>query len=114
MKKKSRKKPITPNSTIIHALRRLWLQSRERAAALKRDGYICQDCGGKQSKAKGKEFKVEVHHVRGIDWSGLAELIRGRLLTGELVTLCPDCHDKRHDPTVKTGQKQPETGQGAV
>ena len=91
MKKRTRK-PITPNSRIRAALRQLWLRSRERAERLKNDGYTCQCCGVKQSVAKGKEVKVEVHHVNGIEWDGLIDLVRDRLLAGELETLCRECH----------------------
>lgn len=90
-----RKLSYTPNSQIKSALRKLWLRSRERAATLKRDKYTCK-CGSKQSKAKGKEIYVQVHHVDGIDWDGLCELIRERLLQPpeKLQTLCEKCHDK--------------------
>ena len=88
----------TPRSRIVSSLRTLWLRSRERAARLKMDGYTCQQCGRKQSKRKGHEVKVEVHHRHGIDWSGIADLIRERILVdpGELETVCRDCHKKEH------------------
>lgn len=88
----SRRKPYTPSSQIRSALRQLWLRSRERQAALKRDGYTCQCCGAKQSKAKGREKSVEVHHVDGVNWAGLIDLVRERLLAGELECLCRECH----------------------
>ena len=87
--------PYTPNSQIKSALRRLWLRSRERASAIKRDKYTCQRCHRKQSVAKGKEFKVEVHHKSGIEnWQELYKAIRQHLLTNpdDLETLCPECH----------------------
>ncbi len=80
------------------AMRRLWLQSRERQAALKRDQYKCSECGIKQSKAKGREVKVEVHHVEGIlNWDRLFEYINNHLLCDPkyLETLCKECHAKR-------------------
>jgi len=89
--------PYTPNSQIKSALRRLWLRSRERASAIKRDKYTCQRCGGKQSAAKGKEFKVEVHHLDGVEnWQELYKAIRQYLLTNpdDLETLCKSCHSK--------------------
>jgi 5-methylcytosine-specific restriction endonuclease McrA len=72
------------------------MRSRERAAALRRDKYTCQECGVKQSKARGREVAVVVHHLDGINWQGLVDLIAKRLLQdpGKLVTLCVDCHDK--------------------
>lgn len=93
-RKPSRKLPYTPNSRIRSALRRLFLRSRERAAALKRDGYTCCKCGLKQSRAKGKEAYVEVHHKNGINWDGLIALIREKLLQtpDEMETLCDGCH----------------------
>ena len=90
-----KKLPYTPNSRIKSALRQLWLRSRERAAAIKRDEYRCQRCGGKQSKAKGREFKVEVHHKEGVEnWQELYNSIRKNLLVDpeHLETLCKECH----------------------
>lgn len=86
--------PYTPNSQIRSALRRLFLRSRERAAALKRDDYTCQKCAKKQSRAKGKEVYVEVHHKEGIDWDGICDIIRERVLQrpDKMETLCKDCH----------------------
>ncbi len=90
-----KKTPYTPNYKIKSALRILWLRSRERANRLKHDGYCCQKCGRKQSKAKGKELKVEVHHRDGIsNWEKIFSVIRECLLTDKdkLETLCVDCH----------------------
>ena len=93
------KKPETPKTTVRNALRQIWLKSRERAAALKRDNYTCQSCMRKQTLAKGKEFKVHVHHKDNINWDGLVDLIKERLLQtpDRLTTLCKECHDKEHD-----------------
>ena len=94
-----KKLPYTPNNKIKSALRQLWLRSRERAAAIKRDEYRCQRCGGKQSKAKGREFKVEVHHKSGVEnWQELYNSIRKNLLVDpeNLETLCKECHKKDH------------------
>lgn len=98
-KPNSRKKPITPRSKVKDALRRLWLQSRERQAALKRTSYCCEKCGIKQSKAKGKEVSIEVHHVDGIDWDGVVDLIFERLLhpAEKQMPLCKECHGKEHE-----------------
>lgn len=94
------KLPNTPRSKIKAAIRQLWLRSRERAAALKREGYCCQHCGVKQSKAKGKEQKVEVHHICGeIDvWSEVIDLIAKEILCHPdgLMVLCPECHKEEH------------------
>ena len=96
MIKKSRKKPITPRSQIRSALRRLWLRSRERNFRLQLDKYTCQGCFKKQSKAKGKEFFVEIHHLAGVgNWELIINEIYKELLVSpeKLVTLCPRCHD---------------------
>jgi len=87
----------TPNSQIRSAFRKLWLRSRERAATLKRDGYSCVRCGVKQSKAKGREIEVEVHHKEGVtNWDELFFAIKEFLLCDpeDMETLCKDCHKK--------------------
>jgi len=92
-----KKLPHTTNSNIKAALRRLSLQSRERAARLKQDNYTCQVCGIKQSKAKGKEVYVEVHHRKGVlNWDAIYKVIRKYLLCSpeHLITLCKPCHDR--------------------
>jgi predicted HNH restriction endonuclease len=89
----------TPRSRIKSAIRALWLRSRERATALKRQGYRCQRCGVKQSAAKGREVKVEVHHRHGIDWDGIVDLIAERVMQtpDDYEVLCKKCHDDHHD-----------------
>jgi len=87
--------PYTPNSRIRAALRQLWLRSRERAAAMKAQGYTCQECGIKQSKAKGKEIYVEAHHCDGVEnWDALFDAVRKYLLCDPkyIRVLCRDCH----------------------
>jgi len=89
------KLPITPRSQIKGMLRQIWLRSRERAEALKRAGYTCNKCHVKQSKAKGKEQKVEVHHKEGVgNWDEIVQLIYDQLLCdpSKLEVLCPICH----------------------
>ena len=89
--------PYTPNSKIKAAIRKLWLQSRERAAAIKRDAYTCQRCGVKQSRAKGREVYVEVHHLNGIEnWDKVYLTIRKHVLCSpdDMETLCKGCHGK--------------------
>ena len=91
-----KKRPATPKSQIRSALRKLWMRSRERTGTLKRDKYTCQECGKKQSRAKGREVAVVVHHLDGISWDGLIELVARRLLQdpGKLTTLCVPCHEE--------------------
>jgi predicted HNH restriction endonuclease len=95
---KKPRKEYTTNAMVRAVLRRFWLRSNERSAALKRTGYCCAKCGVKQSKAKGKEQKIEVHHVEGIDWDGLCDLVRERMLQSpdKLMPLCPNCHKETH------------------
>ena len=94
-----KRKLTTPKTQVRAALRRLWLRSRERAAALRRTGYCCERCGIKQSRAKGREVYVEVHHKGGVDWGGLIDMVIERLLPedpDQLEVLCKDCHKAEH------------------
>lgn len=78
-------------------LRQMFLRSKERNKCLQRDGYTCQSCFRKQTTKKGQEFKVEVHHIKGIKiWDNIIELIQQELLCNidELQTLCRECHNK--------------------
>jgi len=89
--------PYTPNSKIKSALRMLFLRSRERGAAIKRDKYTCQKCGAKQSRDAGKEVFVEVHHKEGVlNWLALYGAVRKYLLCepSRMETLCEKCHEK--------------------
>lgn len=91
MKKQAR----TPRSQIRSALRRLFLRSRERAAALKRDKRTCRRCCKKHSVKRGAEVYVEVHHVGGVqNWDTLIEAVYECLLCSpdRLETLCKECH----------------------
>jgi predicted HNH restriction endonuclease len=91
-----KRKPTTPRSKIRSALRQLWMRSRERAAALKGTGYCCAECGIKQSVAKGREVKMQVHHDPQIDWDGIAEIIETRILRANQYPLCEKCHAEAH------------------
>ncbi len=96
----SKKLDYTPKSRIRQALRQLWLRSRERAAALKREKNTCQNCNRKASMAKGKEFKVEVHHKDGVlNWDEIFAVIYKFLLCPEteLEVLCKECHASLHE-----------------
>lgn len=105
-----KKQPNTPKSRVRACLRQLWLRSRERAAALKRESNTCQCCKRKASKAKGKEFGVEVHHKHGIlNWDAIFELIYEQLLCDPalLEVLCESCHDTQH-PKKEPSDALPE------
>ena len=95
----SRKQPNTPRSRVRQTLRQLFLRSRERAAALKQAGYCCQVCGIKQSKAKGREVRVEVHHADGIAWERLIDQVYESLLChpSKMRVLCEEHHKQEHE-----------------
>jgi hypothetical protein len=104
MPKKSKpKKPrpeTTPRAQIVSALRRLFLRSRERALCIQKAQYTCAECGAKQSKAKGKEVKVTIHHCSGeIGWDAIEAVVRDELLCSPdlMVCLCKDCHNAAHN-----------------
>lgn len=89
----------TPRSKVRAALRQLWLRSRERSAALKREGNCCQECGVKQSVAKGREVRLEVHHIDGINnWDEIIDKIYETILCDpkHLKVYCKDCHEEHH------------------
>lgn len=92
-----KKSKYTPNSQIRSSLRMLFLRSRERSEAIRRDKYTCQKCGAKQSRAKGREVYVEVHHKDGVlNWEEVFKAVRTYLLCDPelLECLCKDCHEK--------------------
>ena len=74
----------------------MWVRSYERASAMKRDKYSCTKCNIKQSKKKGSEVKINVHHKEGIEvWDEIINLIEEHLLCDpdKLETLCEGCHE---------------------
>ncbi len=93
------KKPYTPSSRIRQALRLLWLRSRERAEALKNTGHCCSVCGIHASVAKGREVRIDVHHLDGCQWQEVIDMIRTRILQtpDRLAPVCKTCHDKLHE-----------------
>ena len=101
----SRKKPTTPRSRIKNALRQLWLRSRERAAAIKREANTCERCHAKGSQAKGREIAIEVHHRTGIpNWDRIIDEVFAHLLVSPsgLEVICKDCHGKAHGRMAAT------------
>lgn len=94
-----KKLPTTPRSRVRAALRQLFLRSRERAACLKAAGHKCQRCGVKASVAKGKEQKIEVHHLDGVqNWEEIFRGVYEYLLVApeKMECLCPKCHEAEH------------------
>ena len=83
-----KKLPYTPKSKITSAIRKIWLYSRERSAALKRD-KVCQSCGSDKA--------LHVHHIKPIGkkaWKEIEDLIRKHILVNpkKLTVLCRRCH----------------------
>jgi 5-methylcytosine-specific restriction endonuclease McrA len=98
-KKKSRKKPVTPRSKVRAALTMLFLRSRERSAAIKRDKNTCTVCGIKATKAGKDETKwisMEVHHIEGAQKDKIIDMIYEHLICNPdlLTTLCRSCHQQ--------------------
>ena len=93
-----KKLSYTPNSQIRSALRKLWLRSRERRAAIVRTGNKCENCHVKASRAKGREVVIDVHHMRAPNWDRIFKVIRDELLVDpdELKPMCEVCHDEHH------------------
>ena len=100
-----KKLPHTPRSRVKAALRQLWLRSRERAKALKDAEYRCTECGIKQSMAKGRVVKLEVHHLSEIDWKELIDLVYERLLSVPQTPLCKPCHKKETEKQNAEAQR---------
>lgn len=92
--------PTTPRSRVRAALRQLWLRSRERAAAIKREGNTCEVCGKKGSVAKGREVKIEVHHNEGIvNWEHVIDEVFRHILCSpdDMTVICKECHKEVHE-----------------
>ena len=87
-----KKLPYTPKSGIVRYIRMCFLRSRERLKVLKEAKYTCCQCGRKQSKAKGREVKVEVHHKKRIDWDKIVQYVRKEVLDKPMEVLCKECH----------------------
>ena len=83
---------FTPKSKIVSMLRRMFMYSRERGFAAKRDRQRCVECG---SKLGG----VYVHHIHNVDWESIIGAIRQSLLCSpdKLKCLCKECHKKTHE-----------------
>ena len=64
--------------------------------------YACEVCG-KKGRAKdtknGPKCVLHAHHIDGINWDGLVDLYRRRVLCppDRLKIVCTDCHKEMHD-----------------
>jgi len=67
-----------------------YIPDADRAAALKRDRFTCQDCGWDQKVWNTADPRhLELHHLK-------PHVEKGENVAANLVTLCNRCHDKRH------------------
>ena len=70
---------------------------RARAAALKRDEYLCQYC-----KRYGRMRQATItHHIKPVEIA--PELAYS---ADNLVSLCMSCHNKMHPEKAKNGRKR--------
>ena len=103
-----KKLPYTPASRIQHYIRLCWLRSRERLKVLKAANYTCRQCNKKQSRAKGRIVKVQVHHKKKINWVKIIEFIRKEVLDKPQECLCEDCHKKETAEQVAKAKEDRE------
>lgn len=100
-----RKLLTTPRSKIRALIRNGFLRSREHAACLKAAHNICAICGAKKSVAKGREVKVQVHHIHGIPkeaWERAITIILEEIIgpPERMQCLCKSCHEKAADRDI--------------
>jgi len=94
----------TSDATIKSFIRKLWMQSRERTAAIRDQGHKCRRCNARETSRKGIEVSIEVHHRKGeIDWEKIISFIRQEVLVDPslLDVMCMTCHDLEHGKTRK-------------
>ena len=79
--------------------RLIWI--RMKSAILRRDRYVCQDCGAEFERRRRKVYDATAHRGRGgYVWESLEvhHIIprskQGSDHPGNLKTLCPACHRK--------------------
>jgi len=97
MPKKQHKR--TPDTMLRSWLRRwVWSKCCEKSYTNRREGYCCEHCGVKNSRAKGKEVRVIVHHQKLINWDKIFKVLRRELLVSpnQLTCLCDECHKAEH------------------
>lgn len=103
-KKVKKPKQRTRPCDIRSMVRKLWMWSPERRAALKMYDNHCAECGVKASKSKSHPVVLEVHHVEPIA-KAVEEIIRlffAHILVppDKLRPLCPSCHALEHEKAV--------------
>ena len=82
---------------IIRNLRKyVWLRSKERSEKLKEYNYCCAKCKIKQTRRKGKEVVIDVHHIKLINWDRILKVLYEELLHTNTIPLCPSCHKREH------------------
>lgn len=94
-----KKLDYTPSSKIVHAVRAMSMRSREFAEARKNTANSCCICGRKQSKAKGREVAIHIHHgTHRPIWERVVRAIRQEVLQtpGMLWPICKECHENIH------------------
>lgn len=105
-----KRQPGTPRSRVKSVLRQLWLRSRERAKVLKDHDYRCKECNIKQSRAKGKEVYIEVHHDPVMNWKNVVDIVYERLLNTHQYPLCKACHKNCHKEIEDEENKKRNNG----
>lgn len=88
-----RVKKLNPNWNGGHSPERQCIYARSAwkelaKSIMKRDHYTCKDCGYYR---KDNKSKLVVHHIKA--WSRYPKL---RFKPSNLITLCVNCHTKRH------------------
>lgn len=78
---------------------------KARAAALRRDRGMCADCMARFESGAGKRPRRAelVHHVIPLE-----ERPDLALTLSNLVSLCQECHNKRHPEKGRTEHRKPE------
>lgn len=71
---------------------------------MRRDGWRCKTCGTRE--------RLSIHHKGGVVASKRLARLGHKSVPENLVTICPDCHDRVHDKAraagVDSSQVEPE------
>ena len=71
--------------------------NKVKEVVLKRDNYVCQDCGTKRY-INNPDTYLEVHHIKPIEYGGDEFGLKN------CITLCHKCHVRRHQFLRKKSQ----------